>query len=120
MCEKTGTQMTTFQNGTLEEKASKAEVLKDVVQNVLYTLGQLASEFPEVSDQMSLKLKEADLRMPTKPPTRGGVTGSRGGTGSGTVLSGTGGGLSGTSQGGSTTSNSGRNGIQPTNFNMDL
>lgn len=112
MCELTGTQMSTFQNGTLEEKASKAEVLKDVVQNVLYTLGQLASEFPEVSDQMSLKLKEADLRMPTKPPTRGGVTGSRGGTG---------GGLSGTSQSGSTASNSnGRNGIQPTNFNMDL
>jgi len=37
---------------------------------VLYTLGQLAGEFPEVSNDLAVKLQEADLRIPSKPPGR--------------------------------------------------
>ena len=40
------------------------------LQNVLYTLGQLAQEFPEVSDVLSTRLQDADLRLPTKPPSK--------------------------------------------------
>lgn len=40
------------------------------VQNVLYTLGQLATEFPEVSELLALRLQEADLRMPARPPPK--------------------------------------------------
>ena len=39
-------------------------------QNVLYTLGQLAVEFPEVSDLLSQRLEEAELKMPPRPPSQ--------------------------------------------------
>lgn len=64
--------ISSFANGTIEEKAVKAEVLKDVTQNVLYTLGQLSGEFPETADYLMSKIREADLKMPAKPPSRGG------------------------------------------------
>jgi chromosome segregation ATPase len=56
--------------GTIEEKAAYAEIYKDVIQNVLFTLGQLSKEFPEVSDKLQMRLEEADLKMPNKPPAR--------------------------------------------------
>lgn len=37
---------------------------------MLYTLGQLSQEFPEVADVMHNRLSEADLRLPTKPPSK--------------------------------------------------
>jgi hypothetical protein len=55
-------------------------VLKDVVQNVLYTLGQLSNEFPEVTDLLAQKLEEAELKMPPRPPSR--ATGPAGKAGS--------------------------------------
>ncbi len=70
MSQETGAEIEAFMNGTLEEKAANAEVLKDVVQNVLYTLGQLASEFPEVQERLNNKLKDADLRMPMQQTRR--------------------------------------------------
>jgi chromosome segregation ATPase len=81
-----GVDISTLSNGTLAEKASKAEVVKDVVQNVLYTLGQLSLEFPEVSDVLNARMSEAGLRMPAKPPaSRGGSRGMpKPGTGGGT------------------------------------
>jgi hypothetical protein len=94
-----GVEPSTMQNGTIEEKAVKAEVYKTViqvssaapidllvsifnspfflppvVQNVLYTLSQLAIEFPEVSETLSFRLQEADLRLPSKPPAKGNTT----------------------------------------------
>ena len=38
---------------------------------MLYTLGQLSAEFPEVSDLLAQGVQEASLRLPTKPPSRG-------------------------------------------------
>jgi hypothetical protein len=35
---------------------------------VLYTLSQLSIEFPEVQETLQVRLKEADLRLPVKPP----------------------------------------------------
>jgi hypothetical protein len=45
-------------------------------QNVLYTLGQLANEFPEVQESLQMRLQEADLRLPSKPPAKMGATGT--------------------------------------------
>lgn len=42
-------------------------------QNVLYTLGQLANEFPEVQEALQTRLQEADLRLPSKPPAKVGA-----------------------------------------------
>ena len=51
---------------TIEEKAVKAEVLKDVVQNVLYTLSQLVAEFPEAADLFNQRVQEAELKVPAR------------------------------------------------------
>lgn len=40
------------------------------IQNVLFTLGQLANEFPEVQEALQVRLQEADLRVPSKPPAK--------------------------------------------------
>jgi len=65
-----GGDLSLFPNGTLEEKSVKADVVRDVVQNVLFTLGQLSQEFPEVAETLNSRLQEADLKLPTKPPAK--------------------------------------------------
>lgn len=52
---------------------------------MLYTLGQLSAEFPEVSDMLAVRLQEADLRMPTRPPAKSSITAApRAGSGNAT------------------------------------
>ncbi len=76
-----------FEGGTLEEKTAHAEVLRDAAQNVLFTLGQLAAEFPEVSDVLAQRLEDYNLQMPPRPPSQ-----SQGASRTGTAGTGTGGG----------------------------
>lgn len=71
---------------TLTEKALRASTMRDTASGVLYTLGQLAREFPEVHDALSTSLHKNRLKIPPAPPTHGParvhVAGGRGGAGS--------------------------------------
>ena len=53
---------------TLEETAFSLKDNKDRVQNVLYTLGQLALEYPEISDALAMSLQEGGLSIPSTRP----------------------------------------------------
>jgi coiled-coil domain-containing protein 39 len=44
--------------------------LKEITNSLLYTLGQLANEFPEISDTLSVAVKESGLHIPAMPPGR--------------------------------------------------
>jgi chromosome segregation ATPase len=55
---------------TLEEKNFTAEGLKETNANVLYTLGQLAREFPEMRDTLQAVLSSQALDIPSRPPSR--------------------------------------------------
>lgn len=61
-------------NAALELKIVQSEITRDVVQNVLYTLGQLSMEFPEITESLNSKLQEVDLRLPLKPMGRASLT----------------------------------------------
>lgn len=100
LSEMKGIDISVFANGTLEEKSVQAEVLKDCVQDVLFTLGQLSNEFPEVADMLATSLTEVDLRVPAKPPV--GTVLSRAVTGGSAVYN------EGSLQQGSTNSNTNR------------
>ncbi len=50
---------------------------------MLYTIGQLSNEFPEISDELVTRLEEADLKIPAKPPARQGGAGPTGGSAKG-------------------------------------
>ena len=47
----------------------RAEALKDVANNVMYTLGQLAEEFPELTNTLHSAAAEHDLDVPAISPT---------------------------------------------------
>ena len=55
---------------TLEEKKFNAEGLRETNANVLYTLGQLAREFPEMRDTLQAVLQSQGLDVPSRPPSR--------------------------------------------------
>lgn len=50
------------------------QVLQDCASEVLFTLGQLTREFPEVSDVVTAQLKRHRLAIPHHPPLRPGTT----------------------------------------------
>lgn len=55
---------------TVEEVAFKTYTTKEITGNLLYTLGQLANEFPEISDDLHLSLKDKKFHIPTRPQSR--------------------------------------------------
>ena len=57
---------------TLQEKEFRAEATLDTVQNALFTLGQLAKEYPEIKDVLAVSLQEIDMSIPARPATRAG------------------------------------------------
>lgn len=56
---------------TLTEKALRAGAMRDAASGILYTLGQLVREFPEIRDALNARLKKHRLRVPATPPMHG-------------------------------------------------
>merc|ERR1719230_999501 len=61
---------------TAEEKAMHAKAIHENNENVLYTLKELANEFPEMQSSLMVTLQKERLQMPDRPPSRA-STGSR-------------------------------------------
>jgi hypothetical protein len=55
---------------TVEEVIMKSEALVDTTNSVLYTLGQLSREFPEIGDNLNKLVKKSQLSLPSRPPSR--------------------------------------------------
>lgn len=56
---------------TITEKALRANTLRDTASGVLYTLGQLSREFPEMHEALNFALKTRRLKIPPAPPAHG-------------------------------------------------
>lgn len=54
---------------TVDEKRMRAMAIRENNQNVLYTLRELASEFPEIESSLASVLQEANLQLPRRPPS---------------------------------------------------
>jgi chromosome segregation ATPase len=52
---------------TIAERDFRGEALMDTVTNSLFTLGQLAKEYPEMKDALMVALQEARLNIPAQP-----------------------------------------------------
>ena len=48
----------------------KTEYVRETTRNVVFTLGQLSREFPEITDTLNGLLQEKNLAMPSRPPSR--------------------------------------------------
>jgi chromosome segregation ATPase len=57
---------------TLQEKDFRCEALTDTVTTALYTLGQLAEEYPEIKDTLTMRLMDSGLAVPERPASRTG------------------------------------------------
>ena len=55
---------------TAEELAFQAAAVTDTNTNVLFTLGQLAREFPELQPSLQAELDARGLALPARPPSR--------------------------------------------------
>ena len=55
---------------SVEETVFRTEALRDTSNSVLYTLGQLSREFPEITDSLNKMLQKAELQVPSRPPSR--------------------------------------------------
>ncbi|KAF1335859.1 hypothetical protein FI667_g578, partial [Globisporangium splendens] len=53
-----------------EQIMLEAYNLKEISSSLLYTLGQLANEFPEISDTLTVSVRESGLNIPSMPPGR--------------------------------------------------
>ena len=62
---------------TAEEKAMHAKAIHENNENVLYTLKELANEFPEMQSALMVTLQKEKLQMPERPPSRASSVGSR-------------------------------------------
>jgi len=65
---------------TLQEKQFRVESTQESTQNVLYTLGQLAKEYPETKDVLQVLLQSMSLSIPARPvgrPAQGTTGGER-------------------------------------------
>lgn len=62
---------------TAEEKAMHAKAIHENNENVLYTLKELANEFPEMQSSLMVTLQKERLQMPDRPPSRASSGGSR-------------------------------------------
>merc|ERR1712054_68185 len=54
---------------SVEEKLMRAQAIQENNQNVLFTLTELANEFPEIESSLSMILTEEKLRLPDRPPS---------------------------------------------------
>lgn len=54
---------------TLEEKRMRAQAIQENNQNVLFTLTELANEFPEIESSLAMVLTKEKLRLPDRPPS---------------------------------------------------
>ena len=58
---------------------SPPQAIRDTNNNVLFTLGQLAREFPELQSSLQAALKDHGLSIPSRPPSRAVGRAPRGG-----------------------------------------
>jgi len=61
---------------SLEEKMMRAQAIQENNQNVLFTLTELANEFPEIESSLAMALTKENLRLPQRPPSAASSTGS--------------------------------------------
>jgi hypothetical protein len=55
---------------TPEEVSFRAQAVADTNSNVLFTLAQLAKEFPEMQPTLLSGIQQNGLKLPQRPPSR--------------------------------------------------
>lgn len=61
---------------SVEEKMMRAQAIQENNQNVLFTLTELANEFPEIESSLAMALTKENLRLPQRPPSAASSTAS--------------------------------------------